>query len=46
MMHDGLSPTYDHAILRHRGEALDVIKRYWALTQQQKQFLYTFLRSL
>jgi CxxC motif-containing protein (DUF1111 family) len=46
LIHDGLSPTYDHAILRHRGEALDVIRRYWGLTGQQKQFLYTFLRSL
>jgi CxxC motif-containing protein (DUF1111 family) len=46
LMHDGLSPTYEHAILRHRGEALDVIRRYWVLTNQQKQFLFTFLRSL
>jgi CxxC motif-containing protein (DUF1111 family) len=46
LIHDGLSPTYEHAILRHRGEALDVIRRYYALTPQQKQNLYTFLRSL
>jgi CxxC motif-containing protein (DUF1111 family) len=46
LMHDGLSPTYDHAILRHRGEALDVIRRYYNLTRQQKQSLHMFLRSL
>jgi CxxC motif-containing protein (DUF1111 family) len=46
LMHDGLSPTYDHAILRHRGEAIDVIRRYFNLSPQQKQNLFTFLRSL
>jgi hypothetical protein len=45
-MHDGLSPTYDHAILRHRGEALDVTRRYYNLSPQQKRNLHTFLRSL
>jgi CxxC motif-containing protein (DUF1111 family) len=46
LMHDGMSMTYEHAILRHRGEAMDVTRRYYNLTPQQKQFLYTFLRSL
>jgi CxxC motif-containing protein (DUF1111 family) len=45
-MHDGASPNYDHAILRHRGEALNSTRRYWSLTPQQKQALYAFLRSL
>ena len=46
LMHDGLSPNFEHALLRHRGEALDVTRRYYNLTPQQKQSLYTFLRSL
>ena len=46
LMHDGQSPTYEHALLRHRGEALDVTRRYYNLTPQQKQSLYAFLRSL
>ena len=46
LMHDGASTSYDHAILRHRGEALNATRRYWTLTPQQKQSLYAFLRSL
>jgi CxxC motif-containing protein (DUF1111 family) len=45
-MHDGASPNYDHAILRHRGEALNATRQYFRLTPQQKQDLYDFLGSL
>jgi CxxC motif-containing protein (DUF1111 family) len=46
-MHDGASTTYDQAILRHRGEALNATRRYYyTLTPQQKQALWAFLRSL
>jgi CxxC motif-containing protein (DUF1111 family) len=46
LMHDGQSTSFDHAILRHRGESLDVTRRYYNLSPQQKQALYAFLRSL
>jgi CxxC motif-containing protein (DUF1111 family) len=46
LMHDGASPSYDHAILRHRGEALNATRRYWQLSPVQKQSLFAFLRSL
>jgi CxxC motif-containing protein (DUF1111 family) len=46
LMHDGASTTFDQAILRHRGEALNSNLRYSRLTPQQKQALWTFLRGL
>ena len=46
LMHDGASTNYDHAILRHRGEALNSTRQYWLLSPRQKQSLYAFLRSL
>jgi CxxC motif-containing protein (DUF1111 family) len=46
LMHDGASTTYDGSILRHRGEAMNSTLRYYRLTQQQKQALWAFLRSL
>lgn len=46
LMHDAASTTFDQAILRHRGEASNATRRYWALTPQQKQSLFAFLRSL
>src|SRR5215213_4647342 len=46
LMHDGLSLTFNEAILRHSGEALQVRLRYQALTVTQKRQLITFLESL
>jgi CxxC motif-containing protein (DUF1111 family) len=46
LMHDGTSLTFNEAILRHSGEALQVRLRYQALTPGQKQQLITFLESL
>lgn len=46
LMHDGQSLTFNEAILRHSGEALQVRLRYQALTALQKRQLITFLESL
>ncbi|HEV8428051.1 MAG TPA: di-heme oxidoredictase family protein [Pyrinomonadaceae bacterium] len=46
LMHDGLSLTFNEAILRHGNEALQVKLRYQALTPTQKRQLITFLESL
>jgi CxxC motif-containing protein (DUF1111 family) len=46
LMHDGASTTFDQAILRHRGEALNSTLRYSRMTPQQKQALWAFLRRL
>jgi CxxC motif-containing protein (DUF1111 family) len=46
LMHDGLSLTRTAAILRHEGEATDVIDRYQALSPEEKSQLLTFLDSL
>lgn len=46
LMHDGLSLTFNEAILRHAGEALQVKLRYQALSATQKRQLITFLESL
>jgi CxxC motif-containing protein (DUF1111 family) len=46
LMHDGESLTFNEAILRHSGEALQVRLRYQALTAAQKKSLITFLESL
>ena len=46
LMHDGLSLTFNEAILRHSGEALQVRLRYQALTAGQKRQLITFIESL
>jgi CxxC motif-containing protein (DUF1111 family) len=45
-MHDGESLTFNEAILRHSGEALQVRLRYQALTADQKRQLIMFLESL
>jgi len=45
-MHDGASYTFEDAIRRHRGEALDTSVRFFFLPPQQKNQLLTFLRSL
>ena len=46
LMHDGKSLTLTDAILRHKGEAGEVTKKFRRLTPQQKQALLTFLKSL
>jgi CxxC motif-containing protein (DUF1111 family) len=45
-MHDLKSLTLESAIERHKGEAEDVIERFFDLTEAQKQQLFTFLNSL
>ena len=46
LMHDLLSFTRNDAILRHGGEATNVINNYRALSNAQKSQLITFLNSL
>jgi CxxC motif-containing protein (DUF1111 family) len=46
LMHDGNSMTFSDAILRHRGEAEDVINAYRGMTRRQQDQLVTFLKSL
>jgi CxxC motif-containing protein (DUF1111 family) len=46
LMHDGVSLTFRDAILRHDGEARFVIDNFRALSNNQKNQLLTFLRSL
>jgi cytochrome c5 len=46
MMHDGLSMTFQDAILRHGGEAIGVLHNYRNLTDQDRARLITFLKSL
>jgi CxxC motif-containing protein (DUF1111 family) len=46
LMHDGLSLTPRDAILRHDGEARFVINNFRFLSDQQKNQLLIFLRSL
>lgn len=46
MMHDGKSLTYHQAIMRHRGEALDVTENYAHLTPTEQEQLRLFLDSL
>ncbi len=45
-MHDLKSLTLEDAIERHKGEAEDVIERFFSLIEAQKQQLFTFLNSL
>jgi CxxC motif-containing protein (DUF1111 family) len=45
-MHDGLSVTTTDAILRHAGESKVVTKKFRKLSDNQKQQLITFLKSL
>ena len=45
-MHDLKSLTLESAIERHKGEAEDVIERFFDLTEAQQQQLFTFLNSL
>ena len=46
LMHDGESLTFNEAILRHSGEALQVRLRYQALPASDKRKLITFLETL
>jgi CxxC motif-containing protein (DUF1111 family) len=46
MMHDGKSVTYHQAIMRHGGEASEVVERYKELTPVEKEQLRQFLDSL
>jgi CxxC motif-containing protein (DUF1111 family) len=46
LMHDGASLTFRDAILRHDGEASFVINNFRGLSNNQKNQLLTFLRSL
>ena len=46
LMHDGVSLTPRDAVLRHEGEARFVINNFRGLSDQQKNQLLIFLRSL
>jgi CxxC motif-containing protein (DUF1111 family) len=46
LMHDGASLTFREAILRHRGEASDVTRRFEQLSQADQQEIVEFLKSL
>ena len=46
LMHDGASLTLHDAIVRHRGEASDVTKRFERLSKAEQEALVDFLESL
>jgi len=46
LMHDAASLTLRDAILRHRGEASDVIRRFSKLTRREQAAIIEFLQSL
>lgn len=46
LMHDGATVTPAEAILRHRGEATDVINRFAGLSEIERKDLIAFLNSL
>jgi CxxC motif-containing protein (DUF1111 family) len=46
LMHDGLSLTHLDAILRHAGEATDVIRQFQTLPETERNQLLAFLQSL
>jgi CxxC motif-containing protein (DUF1111 family) len=46
LMHDGESLTLRDAILRHRGEASDALRRFSWLSEDEQASLLEFLRSL
>jgi CxxC motif-containing protein (DUF1111 family) len=46
LMHDGASLTLRDAIVRHRGEASEVIKRFRKLHKDDQEALIEFLKSL
>ncbi len=46
LMHDGATLTFREAILRHKGEASDVTRRFEQLSQADQQAIVEFLKSL
>jgi CxxC motif-containing protein (DUF1111 family) len=46
MLHDGRALTFDDAIRGHGGEAAPVVHSYMQLTDQEREQIATFLRSL
>ena len=46
LMHDGESLTMNDAILRHKGEAREVTKKFKRLSMKDKSDLLSFLNSL
>jgi CxxC motif-containing protein (DUF1111 family) len=46
LMHDGTSMTFREGIVRHQGEAEQVIRRYRLLSNKEEQQLIAFLYSL
>jgi CxxC motif-containing protein (DUF1111 family) len=46
LMHDGTSLTFREAIVRHRGEARDVTRRFKRLKRADQEAIIEFLRSL
>lgn len=44
--HDGGSPTLEHAITRHHGQAKGVTENYERLSEQDQQALVAFLKTL
>lgn len=46
LMHDGASLTFRDAILRHKGEASDVTRRFEQLDRKDKEAIVEFLKSL
>ncbi len=45
-MHDAASLTFRDAILRHRGEAREVTRRFQRLAESDKKAIAEFLKSL
>jgi CxxC motif-containing protein (DUF1111 family) len=46
LMHDGASLTFRDAILRHKGEAGDVTRRFEQLSRAEQEAIVEFLKSL
>lgn len=46
LMHDGASLTFGDAISRHKGEATFVAEQFWALSSEEREQIFTFLKSL
>jgi len=46
LMHDGLSPTFEDAIRRHKGQAAEVSEAFHGMSPVHRAQLLAFLRSL
>ncbi len=46
LMHDGASLTFREAIMRHRGEAMTVVKQFEKLRREDQEAIIEFLKSL